>query len=52
MIEDVKLRNSDLSDVSNPFDPYGRYYMWDDKYKNEPKLAGIKFPKKIIIPRQ
>jgi hypothetical protein len=52
MIEGVKLRNSDLSDVSNPFDPYGRYYMWDDKYKNEPTLAGIKFPKKLVIPRQ
>ena len=55
MIEDVKLPNSDLSDLrdmSKPFDPYGRYYMWDDKYKGMVNLQGIKFSKKIVIPRQ
>jgi hypothetical protein len=55
MIEDVKLCNSDLSDLSDvnkPFDPYGRYYMWDDKYKSMPKLQGIKFVKKVVVTRQ
>ena len=52
MIEGVKLHNSDLRDVSKPFDPYGRYYMWGDKYKGMVNLQGIKFSKKIVIPRQ
>jgi hypothetical protein len=55
MIEGIKLPNSnlgDLRDVSKPFDPYGRYYMWEDKYKSMPKLQGIKFAKKVVVPRQ
>ena len=51
MIEGVKLRNSDLRDVSKPFDPYSRYYG-QGKYSKEPEILDIMFSKKVVIPRQ
>lgn len=52
MNEFVKLHNSDLLTIGEPFDPYGRYYMLNDKYKSLTKLIGIKFQTNIIVPRR